>query len=287
MTPIANSSIDVAALIHDTPFFPPAFELVPRLLILLDDPHANSDDLAEIIRIDPGLTVDLLQIANSAYLAGRDRADTLAEAVLRVGLGEIYRSVLKIVASVGLKSTDAFLTMRVDLWRHSLAVGVASQILAARLPEERAETSFTAGLLHDIGKVLLARARPGQYAALLKSCEASGHPLHLAEREAFNTDHMEVAARLLEHWKFPERLAAAIRAHHDPASLSDDSAELASVLYTANILAYRVGEGNGFPTYMITPDPAALAPLDLQPEDLPALEERFTIMLARERARFA
>jgi HD-like signal output (HDOD) protein len=61
--------IDVHALIRNTPFLPPAFELVPRLLVLLDDPYANADDLAEVIRIDPGLTVDLLRIANSAYLA--------------------------------------------------------------------------------------------------------------------------------------------------------------------------------------------------------------------------
>ena len=279
--------IDVLALVRDTPFLPPAFELVPRLLILLDDPHANSDDLADVIRIDPGLTVDLLQIANSAYLAGRQRAESLAEAILRIGLGEIYRAVLKIVASAGLKSADAFATMRVDLWRHSLAVGVASQILAARLPDERSETCFTAGLLHDIGKVLLARAAPVVYPQLLKSCEASGDPLHLAERDAFQTDHTQVAASLLEHWKFPERIAVAIAAHHDPTTVTDDAAPLAALLYTANILAYRGGEGNGVPAYMVSPDPEALAMLDLNVEDLSALEEPLTIMLGRERARFA
>jgi HD-like signal output (HDOD) protein len=97
----------------------------------------------------------------------------MAEAIFRIGAGEIYRAVLKIVASAGLKSADAFGMMRIDLWRHSLAVGVASQILAARLREEPSETCFTAGLLHDVGKVLLARAAPGIYQTLLKSCETS------------------------------------------------------------------------------------------------------------------
>lgn len=279
--------IDVPALVEKTAFLPPAFELVPRLLVLLDDPDASSEDLAEVIRIDPGLTVDLLHIANSAYLAGRRPSESLTEAILTVGVGEIYRVVLSIIARAGLKASDPFLAMRVDLWRHSLAVAVAGQLLADRLPGERIETCFTAGLLHDIGKVLLASAAPELYGTLLKNCEVSGEPLFLAERNAFNSDHMQVADYLLKRWNFPERLVAAIGAHHDASSVTGDAAPLAALLYAANILAYRVGEGNGFPVYMVNPDPAALALVSLQPEDLPALEEPFTIALARERARFA
>src|SRR4051794_39298933 len=113
--------IDLDSLVRKTEYLPPSFELIPRLLLLLDNGDVNCEDLAEIIRMDPSLTADVLRISNGASFGGAHRTDSLSEAIIRIGLREIYRTVMKIVTSPALSSPDAFDFQRVDLWRHSLA----------------------------------------------------------------------------------------------------------------------------------------------------------------------
>src|SRR5690349_9443666 len=102
--PYANSrggkgkqpSPDVDALIASFSFLPPAFELLPRLLLLLDDADANCEDFAEMIRIDPGLTANVLRISQSALYGGAQRIGSLPEAIMRLGVREVYRLVMEI-----------------------------------------------------------------------------------------------------------------------------------------------------------------------------------------------
>src|SRR5436309_9860053 len=114
------------SLITDLRHLPAAFELVPQLLALLDDPDADCDAMAEIIRIDPGLTANVFRIANSAKWGAAGKAASLSEAILRLGMREVYRLVIEIVTSPALKKDDAFYFGPVDLWRHSLATAVAA-----------------------------------------------------------------------------------------------------------------------------------------------------------------
>src|SRR4051812_20881118 len=100
--------LDLESLITGTSFLPPAFELIPRLLLVLDDDAAGSDDLADIIRIDAGLTANVLRLSNSAALGGSRRTKSLAEAIVRIGARAIYRSVLSLITSPALASKNAF-----------------------------------------------------------------------------------------------------------------------------------------------------------------------------------
>lgn len=273
------------SLIAATQFLPPAFELIPRLLLLLDDPEADSEELAQLIRTDPGLTANVLRIANSACLGGVRRTESAAEAISRIGLREVYRALMQVITSPALKGQEVFGMQRVDLWRHSLATAVAAETLARHLTDEDHEVAFTAGLLHDLGKALFSRTGARDYSQLLQFCAMRNDPVCEVEREAFGVDHAAIGAELLRAWKFPDRIAAAVAAHHAPLEAADGDERLASLVYAGNILAYRLGEGNGYPVYAIEADAAALELINMRPETLRDYEEEVRVLLRRERER--
>src|SRR4051812_46929165 len=227
----------IEMLISHLPNLPAAFELVPRLLLLLDDPEAGCDDLADIIRIDPGLTADVLRIANTAAYRGSERTGSLSEAIMRIGLREICRVVLEIVTSPALQTSDASAIHGVDLWQHSLATAVAAQTLARYRSKEDPEVVFSAALLHDVGKTILAQAAGADYSMLLEICAEMGRSVHAAERDAFRIDHLQAAGILLKAWKFPENVIAGVVHHHAPLEARPNHQAIAALIYAGNILA--------------------------------------------------
>jgi putative nucleotidyltransferase with HDIG domain len=277
--------LPVDSLIAELRHLPAAFEIVPKLLLLLDDPDADCDGMAEIIRIDPGLTANVFRIANSARWGAAGKAASLSEAILRLGMREVYRLVIEIVTAPALKTPDGFDFGRVDLWRHSLATAVAAQTLARHGTDESPDFVFTAALLHDIGKTLLSRVAGEEYAELLRTCAETNASVHAAEREAFQTDHTEVAGRLLRAWRIPERMVSAVAGHHSPVKVREENRALAASIYAGDVMAYRISQGNGFPTYAALPDRTTLALIRVEMEDLAGFEEEIVEMLNREQER--
>ena len=272
-------------IVSSTDFLPPAFELIPKLLALVDDPDSDSEALADLIRVDPGLTADVLRIANSASFGGARKTGGLAEATTRLGLREVCRIVMEIVTSPALKARDVFGFQRVDLWRHSLATAVASQTLARHLSDEDPEYVFTAGLLHDIGKALFARAAGADYFQLVQMCGLRNDPVCAAEKDEFGMDHGAIGGKLLKAWRFPDAIVAAISRHHSALQVGDKYTRFAGLIYAGNILAYRIGEGNGYPTYVVHPDAAVCELIGLNVDDFGRYEEEVAVMLRRERER--
>lgn len=289
MTPSQGQSSTLAAdqvqkFITEASFLPPAFEIIPKLLLLLDDPEGNSEALADLIHIDPGLTANVLQISNSAVHAGAARTETLNQAIMRLGLREIYRMVMKIVASPLLTSTQQPGLARLDLWQHSLATAVAAQILATEKGDDP-EIAYTSALLHDVGKLVMAQALGKSYVEAVERSSQEKNVLFELERAEFKIDHAQAGGRLLKRWNFPPSVIGAVTHHHSPTSAPKPQARLAATLYAANILAYRIGRGYGFPLYAADPDPAALRLLDLEVRQLQELQEDVRGHLDQEQAR--
>jgi putative nucleotidyltransferase with HDIG domain len=206
--------------------------------------------------------------------------------VLRLGMREVYRVVLEIVTCAALNAHDGFGLRRVNLWRHSLATAVAAQILARHLTAEDTEIVFTAALLHDIGKALLAKAAGAEYFRLLDYCEERNGISQCLEQEMFRTDHAEAAGRLLRRWKIPERIVTAVAGHHHPLKLPQGKALPSALIYAGNVLAYRLGHGNGLPRYVVEPDAAIVGLIRLEPHELYRYEDEVEEMLRREQDRF-
>ena len=120
----------------------------------------------------------------------------------------------------------------------------------------------------------------------LDEAKITSTPLHSAERAAYKTDHAEVGAKLLKHWNFPEGIIAAIAWHHAPDRAGRNHSTIAAIVYAANVLAYRVGTGYGFPPYAGSPDLAALRGIGLRLQELFDYEGDVRDALERERRKF-
>ena len=167
--------------INTVTYLPPAPRVVPDLMKLLHQPDVDSSRIVRIISLDPSLTANVLRVCNSAAFAAADPTTDLQEAVTRLGFQQVYRLV---TAATGAKLLAApqkgYGLDPGELWKHSVAAAVAAQLMARKLGEDD-NLVFTATLLHDIGKVILAQSIEDSYTRLIR--EAETHQLSLLESE--------------------------------------------------------------------------------------------------------
>jgi len=283
---LARSTVKkIEDFIANADFLPPAFQLLPRLLLLLEDVDANADALADLIRVDPGLTADVLRVCNSATYALAYRAENIQQAILRIGFSEVHRIMMQVIMSPALKNPQStYSTPQPDLWNHSLAAAVASQSIA-NPAEINTDLAFTAALLHDIGKVVLAHAVPQETAAAITQAQEKNQPRYLAERAILKTDHAAVGAKLLERWGFPRNISAAVRFHHEPAAAKEE-VRMASCVCLANVLAYRMEDPVVVPEYVLYPDAKALQELGFTQPSLEVLVHEARVQFANAQKSF-
>jgi putative nucleotidyltransferase with HDIG domain len=250
---------------------PPAPTIAVELLGLFSDPDHDIDRVVELISLDPALTVALLKRCNSAVFSGSEAATDMFEAVTRLGLYEVQCVVAALVGARAMSLGKAGGSMDAgDLWRHSVVTAVAAAILAKRQGEAEA-TAFTAGLLHDIGKLVFATVESPTYADLVGQAGASGPRLAEAEQMAFGVSHASVGARLLTRWGVPENVAGATLHHHGSHNFKEPIAQLAATVSLASDLAHQLASQNGSKPDLLSSRTDALMLFKLTADDVPAL----------------
>lgn len=192
---------------------PTAPRILPQLLTLLADPDCETNQVIELISFDPGLTAKVLRICNSAAFGLSRPVTAIDEAVQRVGLRMIYQMVAAAAGSQSLQPATNTTPPPPGLWEQSVTTALAAQILAKDLGLNEGQ-QFTAGLLHDIGKVVLSSVWKDNYTSLLTT--PSERSLIEREQELFNVNHAELGGRLLAHWKFPSTISASVWNHPAP-----------------------------------------------------------------------
>jgi len=248
----------------------PAARILPRLLHLLGDPDADSGDVVRLLKYDPSLTAQLLRLCNSACFATSQKVDNLDEAVTRLGYQQIYKLVTRICCETALSTPQPGYGIDPgELWRHSVATAIVGTAIAERTGEDR-NLVFTAGLLHDVGKMALSEMLASQYAALVEQIEVRQQSFLEAEKEMFGFDHAEVGGRLLAKWEFSENLVAAVFHHHQPGDAGDHQG-LAAHACLANVITHLLGHGYGHHAYALRGHAEALEMLQLGEDDLAAL----------------
>lgn len=221
-------------------------EVATRILQVADDPASTAEDVARVILQDAALVARLLRAANSPALGMRGQVDTVSRAVVVLGVRQVRDLALGLCAT---RSFDGIPTALMDVdafWHHSLLTALCASHLAQRVPRLRAESVFIAGLLHDVGQLLLCRARPQQeQAALLMTVDAPGEPdLHVCERELLGFDHADVGGALAQLWGLPVHLVECLAFHHRPQNAVAAPLEVA-VVHVANSLAVLAEVGSG------------------------------------------
>jgi putative nucleotidyltransferase with HDIG domain len=215
-----------------------------RLWALVRDPGSSSADFEQVIRPDLALTANLLKVANSAYFGLRTRVESVRHAVTMLGL----KRVAELAASASFapvipKHIPGYDMDAAGFWLHSVAVAVLAERLAFELACGTPDMLFTAGLLHDVGKLAV-----GTYVARgkapIRERMLDGRPFVLAEREVIGHDHAEIGAAVAEAWNLPRPARWAIRWHHRPSDADGGvDRRLVALVHAADALSHQLGFG--------------------------------------------
>ena len=199
---MSRTNIKLSEVIKQASALPAAPWLLPKLMEQLADPDAAADQVESLIKMDTGLASGTLRLANSAYFNNSMPCDSLSDAIVRLGFREIYRLATTKVASAWLSNdVHGYGWEPGDLYRHSLTVAVAADLLAKHTGGTEGEIAYTAGLLHDVGKLALAFVCAEKFDEVRHYQAREQCAWRVAERQIFGFDHTDVAAELLIQWK--------------------------------------------------------------------------------------
>jgi putative nucleotidyltransferase with HDIG domain len=249
---------------------PPAPMLVTELLALFREPDCDIDRVVQLIRYDPSLTAQILRTCNSVYFAGDEPPADIFEAVSRIGFYQVYTLVVSIFGAKtrALKGADQGVNV-VELWRHSVAVAVSASEVAGETGQPKA-VAFTAGLLHDIGKLVLASVEREPYAILIQRAKDEGMGLSVLERAILGTDHAELGGELMRRWNLPPDVVVGVRHHHE-LDAAPTYKPLTAAVQVGDMIAHQLFAEDLANTDLMTTSTEAMEALQLTPEDLPRL----------------
>ncbi len=216
---------------------------VGKVIEVANNLKASPQDLSNVIKVDPVLTAKVLKLINSAYFSLPDQVTNLNRAIILLGVNTIKNLAIS-TAVIGQFSKTKHRRFDMDkYWKHCMAVAVMSKKFAEKLKVDRRmlEEYFIAGLLHDIGEIVIVELFPDKLDQILDKVAAGGTS-EVAEREILGATHSEIGAALGRHWKISENLILVIEEHHDP-SIAGDAAQIVAVVYAANIFCNQNGFG--------------------------------------------
>jgi putative nucleotidyltransferase with HDIG domain len=239
---VEDKRSELKKIIMDTKTLPTLPGVISKLNSLSDNDKASVQEMAKIVSSDQVLSARILRLANSPSY-GFYRVSTISNAMILLGVN--------VVKSLAL-SSSIFAIMEknsVGLWEHSLGVGVAANLLARRLKLPECEEIATAGLLHDIGKVIISLKCIEAEMEILKLVKERKIYIQQAEHEVIDTDHSEVGGWLAKSWFLPDKLSEPIAFHHDVIKSVNHRVKT-SVVHIADVLIKASGFGNSGDNYV-------------------------------------
>jgi putative nucleotidyltransferase with HDIG domain len=225
---------DILNDLHELPSLP---AVVMELLSSLDEDDADISVLAKKLSHDQALTAKTLRLANSSVYGLQVRVTTIQQAITFLGF-QTTRNLITAAAVTG-----CFAEGRCPgfdhkaFWRHSIATAACAKVLARRLRVNQ-DFAFTAGLLHDIGRLVLVSSYPDRYASAMAWRTANDSDLLEAERRMLGVDHVMAGVALAEHWQFSDTMRLAIAHHHQPEAAG--AGFLATIVHVANSIVHAL-----------------------------------------------
>jgi putative nucleotidyltransferase with HDIG domain len=216
---------------------PALSSVVAKVLSLADSPTVSGQQVAEVVGKDQSMVTAILKIVNSPFYGLNRRVSSINHAVILLG----YRTIRNVALSTSLVNafSGAGHDPRFDrrrFWSHSIFTASAARLVAKRRRSLDAEEAFLAGLIHDMGRIVIDHHFPKEFGRAFDIAESRGIALHEAERLVLGMDHAELGNLIAQKWNFPPQIAEAIAVHHDPGAALATS-ELAVCVYLANILS--------------------------------------------------
>jgi len=229
------------AMVSSISELPPMPHMAARILDLLGNPDCQMSDLTEALSSDPALVARILKVSNSSLYSGGQEASSLQAALVRLG----NRTTRNLVVAASTRSLFPTDKTRVGmdgkaLWQHSVECGLAARRVAESLGYADPDEAFVAGVLHDIGKLIILLNQPDEFRRSQRLRESGNLTSVEAEQRVLGFDHCDVGGRLLESWGMPRALGESVQNHHDPAA-AQDGGQLARIVALGNALSHQYG----------------------------------------------
>lgn len=219
---------------------PPMPQVMHRAQAILNDPTSSFKDLEKLINTDQAFAIKVLKLANSAYYGRMKQVSSIQDAAVVIGmksLGELIT--LSCASSLLSQSLRGYDLPAKSLWQHSIGVAFGAKIIATKKHPDLVNDAFSAGLIHDAGKLILDEY-VYQRKTLFQEFMSDDQQTFLeAEREILGFEHAEIAAKVCEKWNFPQTISTAIRYHHQPSQLLGN--KLAYIVHVADEITAWIG----------------------------------------------
>ncbi|MGE3962041.1 MAG: HDOD domain-containing protein [Dehalococcoidia bacterium] len=261
---------ELDVLVEEIADLRPLPPIAAQVLQIAEGDTFSAHELAQAISSDPALTARVLRVANSSYYGFPRRITTIRDAVVLLGFRQVRSTLL---ATSAIRSMPSYEHIEAGaFWRHSIVVGLLAELIA-RHEGVHQDEAFTAGVLHNVGRLALEQARPEQFGRARELAIGRGVSMHEAERLVLGFTDAEVGGALARRWDFPAELADAIAGHTQLPSTPEARQSLAGIVARARAFAAEHGLTDGVDR-AARPAPAPLSPfaatmLAMSPADLP------------------
>ena len=223
---------------------PPLPDVVTKVMQMTKDPDVSASQLNKVISMDQSLTANILKLCNSAYYGLPRIISSVTQAVMYLGFHTVRNLVMTCTMHQmyggemkGYGYEEGF------FWRHSISVALGSQVICKKVRPGLNDTAFTAGLLHDLGKMILSRVLPEEIEKVVSQTKEEQQQLFRSEFAVFGFDHAYIGARIADQWNFPPELIQAIGYHHQPEKAKGRPL-LAAIVNVGDLITLRLGLGS-------------------------------------------
>lgn len=272
--------ITLRQILQETETLSPLSPTAPKLAQVISNPDSSAEDVAGVLQFDQALTLDVLKYANSAMSASSRTIATVKDAVIRLGGARILEWVVaRHIRSMVQVPLPSYGYSEKDLWRHSVASALAAEQLGSVNNGRITGLSFTAALLHDIGKLIIGRKTvDGDMDSVFKFMFNDDRKITFEQRErtAYGFSHADIGAEIAASWQLPETIVQAIRHHHAPEHTDEPVTDAVRV---SNLVARTIGEGIGDEGMCLSIDAGLATRTGMS-------REQFELLCARTAGRF-
>lgn len=258
------ANIDARVLRHrvqNISTLPTIPDVVKRLSVIIENPSISLNEITQFVSNDPALATKILKMVNSAIYGFPGRISSVSHAIMLIGVNVVKGLLL------GISVFEVMQKAMVGLREHSVACAVAARVLATKKGMKEPEEISVAGLIHDIGKVILTLEFPDEYQCALDLAEKKEITIFEAERISFSETHANVGSWLTEKWRFPRNLVEVIANHHNP-QLSKNALMETAIVHVADVLVRGQGIGFAGDPFVPAVNPAAFELLNFTEADL-------------------
>jgi putative nucleotidyltransferase with HDIG domain len=263
----SDSTGNVLDHIQKLPSMP---SIVMEILDSFDNENVNLTTMANKIARDQAIVARVMRVANSSFFGLSGQISSIFEAVSVLG----FNNLRGLVMAAGIINTLPHPELSFDwtaFWRHSIRTAVCAKVLAKRVGLS-SEAAFTAGLLHDIGKLVMGVYFPQAFAQVHKSDDGSTTETLQAERIALGLDHASISGEVAKRWHFPQEIREAVELHHTEIRAGVEKT-LTDVIYIANLFAHALDDGHILESSALHLATAARLRLEIEGDKLEALAE--------------